>query len=287
MIFGSPPFHQLWYDMERFFWDYPETKMATEHDFANFRAGYDDLTSEVERARHQFVAEHMANWFRILDGTSFVNRVIERLQSGLEFADFLKRSTATGSSMAGSGTFLWPEDQDQRLGMKLLLFREIAVGRIETWQLGHNFAYSGNDLDDNSSAIIRQIFMPMSRELRRYLESEVGNMRHDMDVPASDRTVRLDHNSPEYRNALEALDALEKALRGDNAFPNAEEKEQRIAEISATQRLLQTIRVSVRKIVAVGVTTASALAGAMYSDAIKQAASAALTWLKVLIGLEP
>jgi hypothetical protein len=258
--------------------------MAVSRDFANFLAVYDDLTGEVARTRYQFVDEHLANWYRALDDTSQVNRVIQRLESGLDFDDFLKRSRATGSSMAGSATFLWPEDRENRLGMKLQLFRRIAEGTIEAWQVGYDFACSGNDLDANSSALIRQVFMPMARELRRLLETEVGNLQAD-EIPASDRVVRLDHNSQEYKKTVEALDKLEEALKGDNEFPDPEEKEQRIAEVSAMKRLLQAVRVSVEKVKALGISTAVRLGAAIYSEAIKQAASAVLRFLRGLIGL--
>ena len=49
-------------------------------------------------------------------------------------------------------------------------------------------------------------------------------------VPAADRVVRLDHNAAPYRDAVvEALENLEKALQQANDYPDAEDKDQKIA----------------------------------------------------------
>jgi hypothetical protein len=66
------------------------------------------------------------------------------------------------------------------------------------------------------------------------------------DIPASDRTVSLDHNSPEQKQALEKLDELVAAVKETNDFPgNPEEREQVIAELSAGRRLLEATKVRV------------------------------------------
>jgi hypothetical protein len=38
-------------------------------DFVNFRAVYDELTDEVERAKYQFIPDHPKSWYRTLDTT--------------------------------------------------------------------------------------------------------------------------------------------------------------------------------------------------------------------------
>jgi hypothetical protein len=72
-------------------------------DFSNFRAVYDELTDEVTRARYQFVADHLRNWFEHLDDTPAVLLIVSRLQSELDFPEWYKQQKATVRSMVGAG----------------------------------------------------------------------------------------------------------------------------------------------------------------------------------------
>ncbi|RXT40279.1 hypothetical protein [Bradyrhizobium betae] len=66
------------------------------------------------------------------------------------------------------------------------------------------------------------------------------------EAPASDRVVRIDHNSAGYRETEEALDTLEHGLKSTNDFlGEPEEKDQFVAEVSAARRLLQAARVRI------------------------------------------
>jgi hypothetical protein len=93
-------------------------------------------------------------------------------------------------------------------------------------------------LNDLSRGVVEQIFEPMARELRRLLEYELQN-----GIPAADRIVKLNHNSVSYKEAMTALDTLKEFLRQSNDFPNAEEKEQALAEVAATKTLLEAAQV--------------------------------------------
>jgi hypothetical protein len=84
----------------------------------------------------------------------------------------------------------------------------------------------------------------MAAELRRYLEREIAT------VPAADRVVPLDHNSPSYREIVDDLERLENALRSSNEYSDETEKGQRIAEVSASRRLLEAGQVRVEALVA-------------------------------------
>jgi hypothetical protein len=108
---------------------------------------------------------------------------------------------------------------------------------------------SGQNINDNAKAFIDQVFRPMARELIRYLR-RVGEENAEEPVPAADRVVSLDHNSPKYEEAENALVALERALTETNDYADVEEKEQRVAEVSAARRLLKAIRVRIEPLVA-------------------------------------
>jgi hypothetical protein len=209
-------------------------------DFTNFRAVYDDLTDEVGRARYQFVADHLKNWFVQLDETPGVSEIVERLQNGLDFQSWYEEQKNSIRSVIGSGRLSYPVDREKALGMKLLLFRHFAEGKDDLWQIGFHFIGSSTNLNDLNQSAVEQIFMPMARELRRYLEVEVPKLEV---IPASDRIVTVNHNSKDYTDADEAMAKLEKAIHEANDFDDPNEKEQREAEVSAARRLLKAAQV--------------------------------------------
>jgi hypothetical protein len=217
-------------------------------DFSNFRAVYDELTDEVNRARYQFLADHLRSWFQHLDETPRVAETVRRLQEGLDFDAWYKQAENTRGSFVGSGSLAWPEGREKSLGMKLLMFRACAEGKLEAAMIGHSFIYVGNNINDNAHAVIEQIFMPMASELRRYLERETT--RVPATAPASDRTVTVDHNKPDYKEAVDALDKLIKTIKESNDYDDVEEKEQRVAEVSAARRLMDAVRIRIEPLVA-------------------------------------
>jgi histidinol-phosphate/aromatic aminotransferase/cobyric acid decarboxylase-like protein len=152
------------------------------------------------------------------------------------------------------------------------------AGPEEISNFGFSYFRTGRDVNDNAHSVIEQVFKPMARELRRYLEQEVSK------VPAADRVVRLDHNSAPYRDAIDALEKLEKVLREANDYPDGEDKDQRIAEVSATRRLLQSVRVRVTAVVAVIGSGLTYLATHFVGTAIDTASHSVIEQLTALFG---
>jgi hypothetical protein len=246
-------------------------------DFANFRAVYDDLTNEVERAHYQFLPDHLANWFRTIDTTPAVARIVSKLQNGLDFDSWYKKVSTTAGGMGG--TLSWPDSPEKRLGMQLLLFRAVAAGKVDISWMAHVFHPSSDrSINDAARRFVDQVFGPMARELRRHLEREAST------VPAADRIVHLDHNQPAYQEATQALERLEQTLREANDYPDPQDKDQRIAEVSAGRRLLQSARVRIGAIAAVIVPTVMYLASHFVGTAIDTASSAVIEKLTALLG---
>jgi hypothetical protein len=218
-------------------------------DFSNFRAVYDELTDEVNRARYQFLPDHLRNWFEHMDDTPQVAEIVRRLQAGQDLDAWYKQAESTRGSFVGSGALQWPEGKEKALGMKLLMFRACAEKKLEAAMIGYAFVYVGSNINDNAHAVIEQIFMPMASELRRYLEREVAKLPTNPSIPASDRVVSLDHNKPEYQEAVESLDRLVKTIKESNDYADIEEREQRIAEVSAARLLMDAVRVRIEPLV--------------------------------------
>jgi hypothetical protein len=106
-----------------------------------------------------------------------------------------------------------------------------------------------------------------------------------LNIPASDRVVTLDHNSPAYKSLATSLEKLETALQTTNDFPEDSDRNQRTAELSAGRRLLRSVRVHVGAVMAVlgGVLTFCIKSFAGHE--IGNLASPALDLLRSLLGL--
>lgn len=240
-------------------------------DFSSFRAVYDELTSEVSRSRYTFLRDHLANWFQHLDGTPGVAVHVRRLEDGLDFNGWYQGVSDGFYRNMEEPQRSFPKEREKALGMKVLLFRAISDGQLEAFDVAHMFVSTGSDLDEAAHGLTDQMFMPMSNELRRLLEREAAN------VPASDRVVPLNHNQPEYKEVIAALERLERALTEANDYPDAEDKEQKIAEVSAARRLFKAPRISIEALRGVLLKSLTFLTKTFASTGVGMAAKWAFT----------
>ncbi|THD68417.1 MAG: hypothetical protein E7813_10325 [Bradyrhizobium sp.] len=220
--------------------------MVIEKHISNFHATYEELTDEVRLAMHAFVPLRLQEWFAYLDGEPGAAKAIAKLQSSQDFSHWF--SMQGRNQKPGVPTLEWPTENDQRLGMQLLLFRSIAGGKVDIGPLGKMYVPgSGRNINDSSKAFVDQVFRPMSRELIRYLR-RVGDEKTEESVPAADRVVPLDHNSASYKEAIEAVEHLERVLTEANDFADVDVREQRLAEVKAIRGLLSVFLVRVQAI---------------------------------------
>jgi hypothetical protein len=213
---------------------------------------YDELAADIARSKHQFFRENVKLWLDFLDNKApFARPIRQELEGQVDFKVWFEpcRMTAMGLGMK---TIEWPQERAKRLGIQLLLFRKFAGGDVEPGTFALTVLHSGKHINDGIADIVNQIFIPMSRELRRYLhEVTVGSGGAPPNIPASDRIVTLDHNSEAYIQTTEGLDRLVEALEQVNDYPDAEDKEEKLAELSAGRRLLRAVKVRYAAIAAV------------------------------------
>ena len=93
-------------------------------------------------------------------------------------------------------------------------------------------------------------------------------------APASDRIVPLNHNQPEYVEAIESLNKLESAIATSNEL-NEGEREAASAEVAGIRDILNSSYVYARKLLIWGGSTLLTIAATTESDLIKTLASAA------------
>jgi hypothetical protein len=134
--------------------------------------------------------------------------------------------------------------------------------------------------------IVAQIFDPMARDLRAYLYRRISAVADDLsEAPASDRTVPLTHNSPEYIEAIESLKKLESTVAVTNDYEDFNDKEQRMAELSAGRRLLEAPQVRADALKAVLYKGLLYLAKKFADHAIGIGATATIAAIGRLIGV--
>jgi hypothetical protein len=114
------------------------------------------------------------------------------------------------------------------------------------------------------------------------LESEIHAT-----APASDRIVGLDHNSAAYQATVRAVDRLIVIVGTSNVYREREpdDHERRLAELEAGRRLLGSRWLSLHTLKAALLGTITYLAGKFADAPIGEAATAAWSAIKILLGL--
>lgn len=255
---------------------------------------FDELAGSVTLARYRFFSQNLRRWFHLLDtAPAAISARVAGMERRVPWDQWESRVLAPPTGMVGSGEIKWPDDQEQRLGLQLQLFRRIASETLDAVDFAHNYFYVKNgNFDEILRELTSQVFEPFIRELRRYLlrnrarpiadDEELGA---ELALPASDRTVTLDHNQPEYTVAVDALDSAERAVQESNDYDDVDDKEQRMAEINAGRQLLRATRARADALIAVIYRSLKYLAVKFVDLAIGRAASAALTLIGKITGL--
>jgi hypothetical protein len=136
---------------------------------------YDGLAADVARSDHNFFKSNLQRWFEFLDTSSpFARPILQQLESAGHFPTWFEPYRIIMVTGGGSTPFAWPEDRRQRLGMQLHLLRRMAGGEIEPGTFALIVLHTGRSIHDGIARILDQIFIPMSRDLRRYLKEQTA-----------------------------------------------------------------------------------------------------------------
>lgn len=126
----------------------------------------------------------------------------EKLTSGLDLDDFLKKSEATQGSMVGSAQLLWPEDDRSELGLKLLLIQSFCREPEEIMSFGHDYFWTGSrKVMSGVNAVIAQIIIPFVRDYKAYVEAE-GRVEVKLVLPTSNRVFIVHGHDGEARESV-------------------------------------------------------------------------------------
>ena len=172
-----------------------------------FLAEYDEISHRVSMARERDFPRILRSWFACLDGApEIVAREVHRLEALQTWDAVTSQVMKPSRGMAGSGQLDWPDDKQDRLSGQLLLLRKLASEEMKVMQFSFNYFYSGdNNINSNVNEMASLFFLPHSEELRRRLEDICDNILDtDFHVPASDRVVKLNHNTESFHQAVSA-----------------------------------------------------------------------------------
>lgn len=238
----------------------PARGPAVDREIDELFAEYDELVADVMRSNHQFFSGNLRRWLELLDRAHYFARpILQQLEAAVHFEAWYE-PYRIGAFTGLIKPVEWPQEARKRLGLQLLLLRQFANGGLNAEEFAFTVMRSGRHASDGISAIASQIFLPMSRELKRFLKQDVERyLRTETErfvgleslIPSSDRYVTLDHNGATYIQAIEAISKVEETVKQANDYQDAEDKEQRLAELSAGQRLLRSARVRVTAVVSV------------------------------------
>lgn len=197
--------------------------------------------------------------------------ICERANDGMikTKAERFIRDKKVSDNVELPGEFWWARGEEA-------LKQNWITGDFETWigQTHYLRAYGVRFLKSDILKMIPKI-------------EEASDLGSDADLvaPASDRVVRIDHNSRDYTQAIREIDELEHQLRGWNEYPDSEDKEQQLAELEASKSLLRSVRVRVEALFAIVFKALTYIAKKFTDHAIGAAAKGVLALIGKLTGL--
>jgi hypothetical protein len=191
-------------------------------------------------ADHQEIQRVLQRWFYTIDRSpdpilALVSELIETttLQS-------VNDNMVRIQNGIGNNQFVWPLDRQERLGGQHIFLRDASEDDFDFSKFLFSFYYEQHgNLNDASYQFVLRFFSTYIRELTRYLE-----MRLNGDpVPASDRVVSVNHNSPKFKEIESSLAEVKKQVAESNSLEDSERIQ---AELAAGEKILEpdTVRVS-------------------------------------------
>jgi hypothetical protein len=253
----------------------------------SFWDDYDLFVENIRSSSYKLFPNNLKRWLALLEADPDVGPVTSSLEADFDFANWYKTGEKTMSSMVGSASLEWPIETKARLGAQLSLMRAFSTHQIEIWNFASTFMGDPGDFDQTTYAIVSEFFQPLQRELRGYLQRALTPPASNplRSAPAADRTVRLDHNSTAYAEAIDALNKVRDAVAASNDYYDQDDKGQRLAELEASKDLLKGPRVSVTVFQAVTVGCLKYLGERFVEGIIGTLVTTAIVALAALVGI--
>lgn len=190
-------------------------------------------TRNVLSSRHGLWIENLSRWFDIIDSDLAAHKAVKALESSVDF-DTWHNVLRAAIETKKSSHIRFPRDRSQSLGIRLRMFRAIVEDEFELFSFSLHFLGVHSE-QDIVTAMSQDIFLPMVEDLNKYLTEYFE--APDKLIPAADRIVRLDHNSADYKDIINAAEEFRRELIKTNVV--LEDKDRVVAEVSAGIELLK------------------------------------------------
>ena len=248
---------------------------------------YDEIGHRLSLARERDFARVLRTWFACLnEAPDIISQEIRRLEA-LQSWDIVQSEVIkTGRHTVGSGRLDWPDDKEHRLGGQLLLLRKLASEELKAGNFSLHYFYSGvNNIDSHVNEMASLLFEPHAEELRRRLEDVVEDSTADeVYVPASDRVVRLDHNSDAFQHSIVALEKTLARLRENNEM-DPDDKTRIDVELDSGLQMIKAPKTRIQAAEVVLLGALKWLVDRFASSMVGIAAAKAFTAVRIALGL--
>lgn len=258
-------------------------------DYEDLAEEYQDLLNDASTCSYSFFEENLRRFLDFIHQQEPFAGIALELEATVpreQFEEWYKAAQRTMGGMVGSGRLDWPSARLQKLGMQLALFNHFVSNRDEFMEFYIHFLGGSTHFDDMVAEIGQQLVAPFGRDFGRLVRRRHHEASGDSEVryaPATDRIVRIDHNSEAYKQADKALEDLEEAVRSSNSPElSPDDRDRSVAEISAGRRLLKATTV---KLYAAVLLIVSAITFLSKLEGLAEAAGQALKFVKTLLDL--
>lgn len=110
----------------------------------------------------------------------------EQLIASIDIDAFLEKSRATESGMSGTATLEWTDNDQDNLGLTLLLIQKMALEDNFTFNFSHTYYNSGRQIIENVHSMVRGLIVPFIRDYQTYIHSN-GNVKVELKMPQSNK----------------------------------------------------------------------------------------------------
>jgi predicted nucleotide-binding protein len=125
----------------------------------------------------------------------------EALTKDVDLDRFLEESARTQGGMAGSAHLLWPDNQEQTLGLTLLLIWKFAEKPEFMAHFGHTYYYSNSKILSGVNSVTSQIIIPFVRDYKAYVLSR-GKTAPKLVMPMTNKIFIVHGHVGEPREAV-------------------------------------------------------------------------------------
>jgi hypothetical protein len=125
----------------------------------------------------------------------------EALTKDVDLDRFLEESARTQGAMVGTARLLWPDNQEQTLGLTLLSIWKFATTPEFMADCGHTFYYSNSNIMSGVNSVTRQIIIPFVRDYKGYVLS-CGKTAPKLVMPMTNKIFIVHGHGGEPREAV-------------------------------------------------------------------------------------